>query len=191
MIKVFYMAALLIAIIAASSCQSNRSFANMQKEQNRAISRLMADSGYVLLKEYPADGVFQPNEFYKFDNGVYMNVIDSGNGRRAIAGVTSILCRGIGRGLVVYDTLVMENLSNSSPYPFPILYIYGSSTAVSAAYDEFTSYVFSQALFKPMEHVGDSSTVKLIIPFEQSSSYLRSIGEAFYFHKLRYVFELR
>lgn len=191
MIKVFYMAVLLSAIVAASSCQGNRSFANMQKEQNRAISRLMADSGYVLLKEYPADGVFKPNEFYKFDDGVYINVVDSGNGRRAVAGVTSILCRGAGRGLVVYDTLVMENISNASPYPFPILYVYGSATAASAAYDEFTNYVFSQSLFKPMEYVGDSSVVKLIIPFEKSSSYLNSIGETFYFHKLRYVFELR
>jgi hypothetical protein len=191
MIKGFYAVVSLIALTAALSCQGNKSYANMQKEQKTAIAKLFADSGYIELKEYPSNGVFASNEFYKFDNGVYMNIVDSGNGKRPVSGVTSVLCRGMGRGLVVYDTLLMENVSNSSAYPFPIVYIYGSSTAVSASYDDFTNYVFSKALFQPMEYAGDSAVVKLIIPFEVSSSYLKSLGEPFYFHRLRYVFELR
>ncbi|GHV51721.1 hypothetical protein FACS1894181_13990 [Bacteroidia bacterium] len=192
--KGFYIVLSLIAMMIAFSCNNNGrpSYPEMLEAQKKAINRLIADSGYVILKEYPQDGIFKANEFFQLDESdVYLNVVDSGNGNRAVVGFTTILCRGNAKGLmsngsILGDTGIFENMSNTT---YPIVYKYGSSAATSS--DGFSQYFFSIAMFSPLEYVGDSSEVKLIIPFQSSSESLANSGEPVFFQKLRYRFEIR
>ncbi|MDR0537351.1 MAG: DUF4827 domain-containing protein [Tannerellaceae bacterium] len=176
-----FMAAMLTGIF---SCNNTKSYTDMLKEQKRAISKLFADSGLVLLRSYPANGVFAPNEFYIMDNGVYLNVVDSGNGNRAVPGLTSIVCRF--HANILMDTVPYENMSNGS---FPLIYTYGQTGYTSQ--EASMQYFFCTAMFSPLAYVGDSSEVKIIIPFEISSSYYQNKGNPVYYHKMRYRFELR
>jgi hypothetical protein len=172
------------------ACNSNASYTKLLNQQKKAISRFMDENDYVVIKDYPADGVFKPNEFYVLDNGVYMNVVDSGNGNRAVSGQTSVLCRSMVRGLIYnsadLDTAQVNNFDNGTN---AIKFVYGSSTASTS--DTYTQYFFSTALFSPLEYVGDSAVVKLLIPFDQASSYYQSIGDPLYFSKVQYKFEPR
>ena len=47
---------------------------------------------------------FKENEFVKLDNDVYLNVIDSGNGNRAVLGTTKVFCRFEAKGILDSDT---------------------------------------------------------------------------------------
>ena len=80
----FYILLIMCAAIMVVSCDKTKSYTDMLKAQEKAIDRLRADSGLVFLEEFPTDSIFKENEFVKLDNDVYLNVIDSGNGNRAV-----------------------------------------------------------------------------------------------------------
>ncbi|MCD8262958.1 MAG: DUF4827 domain-containing protein [Tannerellaceae bacterium] len=82
-----------VILLAIFSCNNSmKSYTDMLKDERKAIDRLKDEEGLDFIKEYPVNGVFKENEFVKLDNGIYMNVIDSGTGNRAAAG-DEILCR--------------------------------------------------------------------------------------------------
>jgi hypothetical protein len=184
--KGFYitMSLLVAAALGFSSCNNTKSYADMLKDQKRALTKLFADSGYVTLASYPANGVFAPNEFFVLDNGVYLNVVDSGNGNRPIPGITSILCRF--RAHILLDTVSYENISNGT---FPLVYTYGKTDYTSQ--EPYMSQFFTTAMFSAMEYVGDSSEVKIIIPFDVSSSYFQTQGNPIFYDRMRYRFQIR
>ena len=80
--KILGSSLMMTAVLLITSCDKTQSYADMLKAEEKAIERLMDEEDIVVLKEYPADGVFKENEFYQMDNDVYINVIDSGNGNR-------------------------------------------------------------------------------------------------------------
>ena len=80
--KILGSSLMISAVLLATSCDKTQSYADMLKAEEKAIEKLMDEEDIVILKEYPADGVFKDNEFYQMDNDVYINVIDSGNGNR-------------------------------------------------------------------------------------------------------------
>ena len=103
-----------------TSCNKTTSYTDMLKAEKKAIERLMDSNGFVVLSDYPKDGVFKENEFYKLSNGVYLNVIDSGNGNHAVSGSTQVVCRFKAR-LFLSDTTVIDGFSSSQ---FPVTFKY-------------------------------------------------------------------
>jgi hypothetical protein len=186
----FTISFILCAILLASSCNRNRSFADRLKDQERAIDRLISEEGLVILKDYPANGVFKDNEFVLLENGLYLNVVDSGNGNKPVLGSTSILCRFSVKWLLMWsgnDTATIDNIVNGTD---PIVYKYGATSPTN--YNDYSTF-FSTVLFTPLEYVGDSSVVKLIIPFNKNdqSSAFYSDGIPLYYKKVLYRFERR
>ena len=155
----------------------------------------MDSEGIVVLDEYPADGVFKENEFVKLDNDVYLNVIDSGNGKRISEGVRqNVICRFEAR-IFMSDTVTIDGFGSEylpvtmtvTPY-----YEYGMIQAAEvqdgSASSGLEAYV-SEGLASGFYHVGDSAIVKLIVPFKVSSQMLRQMYEPVYFTRVRYIFE--
>ncbi|MDR2118240.1 MAG: DUF4827 domain-containing protein [Tannerellaceae bacterium] len=189
--KSFYIGCVLCSLLFALSCGNTRQYADMLKAQERAIGRLIDENGFEILDSYPKDGVFKDNQFVILDNGVYLNVVDSGNGNRAVSGSTSVLCRFNVKWLVVWqgsDTATVDNFRNGTD---PLAYKYGAASPTSN--DSFSSTFFSTLLFSGLEHVGDSSVVKLIIPFHVQGNNQTFSGDGIplYFSKVQYRFELR
>ena len=60
-------------------------------EQDRLIQSFIEKKGLDILSEYPESGVFKEKQFVLLDNGCYLNVINSGNGDRAIPEQTVVL----------------------------------------------------------------------------------------------------
>jgi hypothetical protein len=187
--KSFNIGLVLCAALFVWSCNNNRTYSDMLKAQERAINRLIDENGLEILNGYPSDGVFKDNQFVVLPNGVYFNVIDSGNGNRAVSN-TTVFCRFYVRSLIEWtymdDTSTIDCFQNGTE---PVVYKYGAS---SPAIDNGTStFFFSTLLFSGLEYVGDSSDVKLIIPFHltANSSTFKSEGVPLYFSKVSYRFE--
>jgi hypothetical protein len=159
----------------------------MLEAQENAIGRLINEHEFEILKNYPADGVFKDNQFVVLDNGIYLNVVDSGNGNRAVKGSTNVFCRFYVKCLIEWqymDTTTVDCIRNGTE---PIIYRYGDSQP----YDNNSAIFFSSLLFSALEYVGDGSEVKLIIPFHLSGNNqtFQSAGVPLFFSKVRFRFD--
>lgn len=174
-----------------ASCNKTKSYTDMLKAEQKAIDRLIDEEGLEILSEYPADGVFKENQFYKLDNGVYLNVIDSGNGNRYTNG--TVVQSRFRVKFFMSDTIEIDNLTQD---------LYGGPAAFSATFSDYyrtsveiksgnavpTSFI-SEGLASGLEYVGDSSYVKLIVPFKVSGGDFVTQGEPLYYTKVRYIYQ--
>ena len=110
----FYILMIMCVALVVVSCDKTKSYTEYLKAERKAIDRLIDNEGIRVLKNYPSDGVFKENEFVKLDNDVYLNVIDSGNGERAVLGTTKVLCRFEAKGFLNSDTAYM--MTNNLTY---------------------------------------------------------------------------
>ena len=199
--KSFYVLAMLWTTLTAVftvSCNKTITYGEMKSAENKIIKRIIADHNIEVLEEYPKNGVFGENQFVHLSSGIYLNVVDSGNGNRAIPNGTDILIRLSG---AFYESDTTENFStftNSSP---PMEFRYGFARNVvedhSYSYDIYFMY-FGVGLESIMSFVGDSAIVKLIVPgyseidsYPAGSAYQSSAGNRFipiYFDRVRYTF---
>jgi len=92
---------MIILGLIAGSCNKGKTFSQYKKEEREAINNLIAKENFEIINQYPTSGVFGEKQFVLLDNGCYLNVVDSGNGNRAVAGVTSMwLIRAMATGLL-------------------------------------------------------------------------------------------
>lgn len=187
--KGFNILMIFCAVVFVLSCDKNKSYTDMLKDERKAIERFIDEEGIEVLKNYPENGVFKENQFVKLSSDIYLNVVDSGNGNRASAG-TDILLRASGK-VLLHDTFSFNGfdpLDGPSGYygvTWPLAFKYGAYSTVN----DYSGYFFSVGLASGLEYVGDSSIVKLIVPFKHGSSFQQTDGKPIYFDKVRYIFE--
>ena len=129
---------------------------------------------------------------YLMDNDVYINVIDSGNGNH-MGTRQNVICRFKAR-IFKSDTAEVDGFS-SSAFPVTMICSYSSYYNTIQAYassedgnNYFANFV-SEGLASGLQYVGDSSEVKLIVPFKVSSSMFYQSGDPVYYERVRYIFE--
>jgi len=142
---------------------------------------LLDDSAFVLIKDYPENGVFEENEFVQLSNGVYLNVVDSGNGNRAVLYNTEVLYRCRFRYL---DSDELIDLF--APHHYPIEFIYGNHT-VSSSYPAGYQ-LLSEGVGSILNYVGDSAIVRLIVPFKVGSPRSQQYYETIFYDRLKFTF---
>ncbi len=193
--KIFGYALIVGAALFATSCNKTKSYADLLKAEKKAIERLMDENDFVVLKEYPADGVFKENEFFQLDNDVYINVVDSGNGDH-ITSKRNVITR-FKVSMFKSDSATIDGFESSRlPVSFSYekseyyenYYIFGQSEN-STDNDMMMSTFLCEGMASGLQCVGDSSIVKLIVPFKIGPSNFRKSGEPLYFSKVRYIFE--
>lgn len=186
-----YLLIVCVAAIAVACNEDRKSYNDMLKDERKAINRLIASEGLEILKNYPADGKFKDNQFYKLDNDVYINVVDTGNGRRAELYTTNILARWTAN-YIMEDSLILSNYGPNSNGTKPIEFRYGYSTAITDANTGTLEYYMGLSVGLGMqsglEYVGDRGIVKMIVPFKMGSSSDNSSGAPVYFEILEYKF---
>lgn len=175
------------ALLLTFSCSNTKSYGEMLKDEKKAIKQLIQDSGLVILNDFPADSVFQPNEFVQLDGGVYMNVVDWGNEKRAVENKTITYVRFKVRGIMGDDTTLVDITTNAS-YPtsftYPLYVDYGYPFSESSG----IQYAFlSEGTSLPLKYVGESGIVKLIVPFKKGSEYDQTNGQPRYYSWLKYT----
>ncbi|MCL3852124.1 MULTISPECIES: DUF4827 family protein [Parabacteroides] len=191
----FYILMIMCVALLVASCDKTKSYTERLKDERKAIDRLIDHEGFKILKNYPSDGVFKENEFVKLDNDVYLNVIDSGNGERAVLGKTKVFCRFEANGILDSDTayLMVDNLSPefNNRWGFPTEFIFGYNVSAAENRDYDPDLFVGEGLATGLYHVGDGAIVRLIVPFKRMASggYFQSKYIPVYFSKVRYTFE--
>jgi hypothetical protein len=148
-------------IIAIGACNNqNKTVQEYLREEKKAIERYIDRQGIVVLKEYPEGGVFKEKEYYKTNDGLYIHVVDSGNGTRA----TPLLSQVQVRFEYMYNIKSFVSGETDSIvlpyYYFPQSFVYG----LSGSYGK-NSYDFScNGWAIPLNYVGKEAVVDLIIP---------------------------
>jgi hypothetical protein len=163
----------------------------MKRDEKKAIDRLIATEGFEILSKYPTDGVFGEKQFVVLDNGVYLNVIDSGNGNRPKLYSTTILMRCSGR--YIFEAEDSFSIFRNDTYPIEFIYGYASIVISQAASSSLASaewYLLSPGVQSVLEYVGENAEVKLIVPFEQGSSYqtANDLGAPLYYDRVKFTF---
>lgn len=171
-----------------SSCTKSDSYAERVKKEKKAIEGFISDNKIVVLSLYPANSKFAANEFYKDASGVYIHVVDTGNGKRALAADRAEVSVRFANGMTL-PAADSDTITNDGSGQMPINFLYGvTSTYQSSSTGYYNYYFLSPALTLPLKYVGEGATVKLIIPFSQGSySQMNETYVPMYIGKVKYT----
>lgn len=150
------------------SCSKSESYADKVKNERKYIKNFLSENNIVELSSYPANGVFKSNEFYLDPSGVYINVVDSGNGKRA---------NDKNRAEVYFrfsETMTLpasesDTVSLSSMSTQPLSFNYGLSSTYTTTDTYTPGYLYlSTGVTIPLKYVGEKAIVRLLVPFSGS-----------------------
>ena len=164
------------------SCKQQKSLQELLQEEKKAVDRFIDMFDLVILKNYPKDGVFKDNEYFKTADGLFLQVVDSGNGTR----VQLLNDVAVRFDYLQYVKAVAAGSDTSrfysDPYYEPYSFVYG----IPQTYSSYDSPV-CQAWVIPLTYVGEEAVVNMIVPSSLGSSYDNTnIRPVFYKH-LRYT----
>lgn len=168
------------------SCSSGMSYSDYVKREKKRINNFKAEHDIVVLPDYPSDGVFKDNEYYLDPSGVYIHVIDSGNGTRAENGA-QVYFRFTGASTLPLAESDTVNLSSLSP--LPLQFSYGVTTTYTSLNTSDVGYYYlSPSMATPLKYVGEGAVVSLIVPFKGTigSSYQNSSYTTFFYDRVTY-----
>lgn len=179
---------IIVLCAAFAACSNSETYADKLKNERKSISRFINEHNIVVLNTYPASGVFKENEYFRDPlTGVYINVIDSGNGNRAsVAKRSEVNVRftdAITFGLATPDTA-----SNNIAGYQPISFTYGITATYTNTSQTTQEYSYlSQGVVTPLEYVGEKARVRLIVPFANGSTLQRVAYTPIYYTELQYT----
>jgi hypothetical protein len=149
-----------IAFLACSliSCDKQKSLQERLQEEKRAIDRYIKRNNLVILNEYPPNGIFQEKEYFKTNDGLYIHVVDSGNGRRATLKIDDVTVRFEYRhDIALSDTSITRWSETAFIQPFSFTYGLEQSYTVAGS-------LVCKGWVRPLSYVGEDAVVDLIIP---------------------------
>ena len=183
------------------SCNDQPTYEELKAAEMKVIKRMLTDQNIEVLDKYPENGVFGENQFFQLSSGIYLNIVDSGNGNRAVYNETIVLIRTKGFYYdFAKDTVYTFNtfINRDPPFEFKFGSAYG--VVYDHSYNYYSPYYafFSMGLESILSYVGDSSIVKLIVPgyaeinsTPASSTFQTSSNNAFipiFYDRVRYTF---
>ena len=143
--------------IMFSSCDDTESYADKLKKEKKYIKNFIAENDIEIIDTYPTNGDFEDNQFfYDKTAGIYIQVVDTGNGVRAKgSGTLSMVNVRYSGARMLPDTLESTNNGNNAG-DNPIIFIYGQPNTYieSTAYTQ-EYYFLSPALAAPLKYVGE------------------------------------
>ena len=177
--------------LAFQSCNDGKTYAELKAEERAAIRRFIELNDITVIsqdkfEEQDSLTNLDKNEYVLFDeSGVYMQVIERGNGEALEDGRYEVLVRYVEEQIVedgTTDTLSLNTLSNY--YPFPDEFVLTKSdktlsatfSTSGAMYETHSSTYVPTGWLLPLNYlrVGrkttDRSKIRLIIPHSQGTS---------------------
>jgi hypothetical protein len=154
-------------MFSVSCSDTYPTYEELKSDEKKQINKIIAEKGIQVLNEYPADGVFGENEFVELSSGIYLNVVDSGNGNRAGINATTVLIRVKAEYTYADSIYKFSSFSNmETPFEFKYGHAYNVVSAHSSyiGYGDPYVYFFSAGLESVLSYVGDGAEVKLLVP---------------------------
>ena len=174
--------------VVFAACSSSETYADKLKNERKNISRFINEHNIVVLNQYPASGVFKENEYFRDPlTGVYINVIDSGNGNRASSSKRSEVNVRFWDAMTL-PTADSDTISNNVAGLQPISFTYGIVATYSSNNTSSLDYYYlSTGITAPLQYVGENARVRLIVPFATGSTYQLAAFKAMYYTQLQYT----
>lgn len=175
--------------MAFQACSDDKTYADMLKEEKRAIAKFISDSNITVLSQrefvdrgYNTD--VSKNEYVLTQSGVYMQIIDKGSEAAADTFRNNDLILVRFEEYMVTDTLVSLKCSNLTlPYYVDEFRYTKTSSSINAIFtngilkNTYGSSAVPAGWLVPFEYVRDGAHVKLIIPskmgHQTSMNYVR------------------
>jgi len=149
------------------SCNKTPTYEELKAAERKIIRRIIAEKNMEILDEFPENGVFGENQYVELNSGIYINVIDSGNGNRAIYGgsnSTEVLVRASGE---FYESDSTHTFNTFLNFYAPFEFKYGSAYNVVEEHkysSDMYYLVFGVGIESILAYVGDSAVVKMLVP---------------------------
>ena len=165
--KSFYILVLVgcvLNLMFTVSCNKTPTYEELKSAEQKIVRKILSDENITVLSEYPESGVFKENEFVLLNSGIYINVVDSGNGKRAVPYFTDVLVRVSGKYYTADSAITFSTFYNAL---YPMEFKYGNAYGVvqeHSMYDDLYFRYFSMGIESALAYVGDSSVVKLLVP---------------------------
>jgi len=170
-----------VLMMLATSCQDRKTYADYLDDESKAIDLFIAKNNLHILEEFPSDGVFQENDFYKDKNtGVYFHIINLGDTTRNLEWKEPVYVRF--RGLEYFMTEDTTKYSNFSGFPEEIEFIGPVNANTKSSYA-------TPGWVVPLAYVGHTGKVKMIIPFDMGSAYDKSQYQPTYYDYIEFRFD--
>lgn len=168
----------ILAFFTASiffACNKTKTAQELLQDEKKATDRFIAKNGFIITSD--SAEMYNANVFFKTKEGLYIHVIDSGNGNKAVYN-QEILVRFSDLTYFKDDTTRYSNMSAlSSPYTF----LYGNPYSYSG--------LACDGWALGLRLVSENAEVSLIVPSAlQPYSYQSSFSPE-YFGFLKYRFK--
>ena len=73
----------IVAIVAAlslMSCENSRNYSQLLKQEEENIDKWLSDSSITIISQFPEDSIFARNEIYHYEDGIYFQLFEKGEG---------------------------------------------------------------------------------------------------------------
>lgn len=185
--RISRLAALLAGVVALiaslSSCEEGKSYAELLNDENKAVNRFLADQRVV--DHIPADSIFEVGEdapYYCLDteNSIYMQVLDYGDGEKAVEG-QKVYFRYRRYPIDVYFGEIQEGAWSGNANNI-------TSTPTWFKYDDYTdqeTYQWGTGIQQPLHFLNLNCHVRLVVKSQYGNvSDLSSVVP--YLYEIRY-----
>lgn len=182
---IFILSAIFLAI-ANMACDNQKTMQEYIREEKKAIERYIDKQGIIVLNEYPKDKAFKEKEYFKTGDGLYIHVVDSGNGKRVTAPDNYDKNVQVRFDYMVYLKDYISGTTDSlvlSSVWFPIGFEYG----VPGSYTSDPTQLACNGWAIPLTYVGEGAIVDLIIPSQLGNSTDNTSFKPVFYKNLRYT----
>ena len=168
--SIYIILSLIAIVILSSSCNKRKTYADLLKEENKAIDKFISKNKLVVIDNFPRNGVFKDNEFFRDPaTGVYYNIMEVGdtiNTKKAKDG-SEVHVRF--KGLKYFSKNDTLEYNNNDPIrsPFPETFVYRGPVTMLNRSRNYPGTTAGWAV--PLEHVGRNGKVRMIIPFNMGA----------------------
>ena len=177
--KILLFISLIVTASTFFACDKQKTAQEMLKEERKSIGRFISNNE--IIETNDTAQMHQDKVYYKTKEGLYIHVINRGNGNKAKYD-QKILVRY--SDLIYFnDTTKYSNMSSKEPsltFNYNNSYTYGGSDG----YD-----LSCAGLSIGLGLVSENAEVSLIVPSELQSSFRQGFYQPIYFGFLKYRFE--
>ncbi|HBX45298.1 DUF4827 family protein [Limibacterium fermenti] len=180
---------LLLAALAliTASCNNQKTYADHLKEETKAIKKFINENDLIILKTFPSDTTFRGNEFYQDPyTGVYFQITNRGQINNKVSIADEVYVRYSGLSFFMSDDTTKYNNNNPATSPDPGTFVY-YGTVTGSTVDAYRNAT-TTAWAVPLQYIGHTGRVKMIVPFAMGSSYDRSNFQPTYYESVQYRF---
>jgi hypothetical protein len=180
---IFILSAMVFTFINIACNNQNKTTMERIREEKKAIERYLDRRNIQVLKSYPQNGVFGANEYFLTGDGLYMQVVDSGNGRRVKPLIDQVQVRFESMHYVMtYVSGDTASIKLDHTW-FPMQFIYG----LPGSYATDPSGLPCDGWAIPLLYVGEGAIVNLIIPSKLGNATDNAEFSAVAYKNLRYT----